>query len=348
MAVYKRGNTWWYRFTDANGQLVRESAKTTNKQLAEKIENKRRHELLESHKLGIAPDRPFTEAVQFFLKKKDLERLRSVGCYEQQLAWWAEQFKDVSLQQIDEGKIVAAINVKAKEKSHMGHPKPATLNRYLAALRACLVAAEKARWIVRSPRIEEYKEPKVRIRWLSLQERARLLGAAPEHWASLIRFSLATGLRQSNVVELRWSWVEMGSRTLTVPGAYFKNGNEFCVPLSEEAMAVLREQVNRHSEFVFTHQGKPITTLQHTEWKAILEKAGITNFRWHDLRHTWATDMVKAGCPLHVLQKLGGWETIQMVMKYAHHDVESLRQFVEAQNWHNQPRNKMRLVGRGG
>jgi hypothetical protein len=55
--------------------------------------------------------------------------------------------------------------------------------------------------------------------------------------------------------------------------------------------------------------------------------------------------MAKAGCPSHVLQKLGGWETIQMVMKYAHHDVESLRQLVEAQNWHNQPRNKIRLVG---
>jgi integrase len=344
MTLYKRGNTWWYRFTDANGTLVRESAKTSDKKLAERIEMKHRQELIESHKLGIAPDRPFEEAVKFFLRKKDLEKLRSVDCYDQQLRWWTEKFKNTTLQQIDEAKIVAAINDKAKEKTHMGSPKPATLNRYLSALRACLNAAEKARWIVRAPKIEEYKEPKVRVRWLTLQERARLLGAAPDHWAALIRFSLATGLRQSNVVELRWQWVDMGTRTLTVPGAYFKNGNEFCIPLSEEAMLVLREQLNKHHEFVFTYQGRPMPALQHTEWKSILAKADITNFRWHDLRHTWATDMVKAGCPLHVLQKLGGWETIQMVMKYAHHDVESLRQFVEAQNWHSEPRNKMRLV----
>lgn len=344
MALYKRGNTWWYRFTDANGTLVRESAKTADKKLAEKIEAKHKHELTEAHKLGVAPDRPFQEAVDHFLSKKDLENLRSVECYRQQLSWWAVKFKNVTLQKIDEAKIVAAINEKAREKTHMGSPKPATLNRYLSALRACLNAAAKAGWIIRAPKIEEYREPKVRIRWLSLQERARLLGAAPEHWASLIRFSLATGLRQSNVVGMRWSWVDMGSRTLTVPGSYFKNGNEFCIPLSEEAMLVLREQLNKHPEFVFTCQGFPIPSLQHVEWKAILDKAGISNFRWHDLRHTWATDMVKAGCPLHVLQKLGGWETIQMVMKYAHHDVESLRQFVEAQNRHSEPRNRMRLV----
>lgn len=349
MALFERNKIWWYRFTAPDGSRVRESAKTADRKLAEKVEAKRKHELFESHKLGVTPDRPFKAAVTQFLKQKELEALRTVECYEQQLKWWQEKFKDVTLQQIDEAKIVAAITDKASEPTHMGAaPTPATLNRYLSALRACLNMAAHAKWIVRAPVIKEYKEPKVRIRWLSIDERQRLLAAAPEQWRGMIRLSLATGLRQSNVLAMQWQWVNMATRTLTVPGSFFKNGNEFCVPLSEAAMAVLREQLGQHKEHVFTHHGEPIVKIQSTEWKAVLKAASIENFRWHDLRHTWATDMVKAGVPLHVLQKLGGWETIQMVLKYAHHDVESLRQFVDggpvAQNWHKAAKPGLRLV----
>jgi len=350
MALFLRGKTWWYRFTPPGSSTeVRESAKTGDEKLAREIEAKRRNDLFMAAQLGVAPDRPFAEAVKLFLKRKELEALRTVNTYEQQLEWWQQQFAKVSLQKIDEGKIAEAISKKASTETHQGErPSPATLNRYLSALRACLRVAHKAKWMARMPVIEEYKEPKERVRWLSLDERIRLLNAAPEWMQPLIRMALATGLRQANVLWMEWSWIDMDACKLTVPGSQFKNGREFCIPLSEAAMQVLREQQGKHGYFVFTRNGQPIRQIKHDEWTQVLKDAGVTNFRWHDLRHTWATYMVQQGVPLHVLQKLGGWETLSMVMKYAHHDVESLRSFVDpaspAQISHNEARGGLRML----
>lgn len=332
MGLYQRGDSWWVDLTTPNGKRIRESAKTTDKKLALKFEAKMKREMFELHQLGILPDRPLKDAVDHFLKLKRREGLRSVQDYERQLNWWIEQFDDVSLQRIDDAQIVDVILKKSETVTRLGEvPSNATLNRYLAALRACLNAAYNAKWISRVPRFVEYDEPKERVRWLSTDERNRLLEACPQHWRGMVRMALATGLRQSNVRDMRWEWVDVEARTLTVPGADFKNGREFCIPLNGEAMAVLKEHQGQSSEFVFTYRGKPITQLNHDAWKAVLMRAGIENFRWHDLRHTWATDMARRGVPTQALQKLGGWETLSMVGKYAHHDVESLRQFVDAE-----------------
>ena len=69
---------------------------------------------------------------------------------------------------------------------------------------------------------------------------------------------------------------------------------------------------------MFTYRKKPINGIEHRTWKKCLERAAIKNFKWHDLRHTWASWHVQAGTPLQVLMELGGWSTIDMVLKYAH------------------------------
>lgn len=323
MALYLRGSTWWVRFTAPDGTQVRESAKTADKKLAAQYEAKRRNDVFMEHKMGVKADRPFAEAVKHFLETKD--SLRSVSCYTQQLAWWQEQFKDVTLQQIDEERITKAIMAKKREGA-----SNATCNRYVAALRATLNEAARMKWIMRVPTFRELEEPKERVRWLTDAEVERLLAACPSHWRGMVVVSLATGLRQSNVRAMRWEWVDFERQTLTIPGACFKNGKDFAIPLPDEAVAALREEVGKHEQFVFTFNGKPITQICHTAWKGALNKAGIEDFRWHDMRHTWATRMAHRNVPTQALQKLGGWETMAMVNKYAHHDVESLRQYVEA------------------
>lgn len=65
-------------------------------------------------------------------------------------------------------------------------------------------------------------------------------------------------------------------------------------------------------------------------WRDALNRAGIADFRWHDLRHTWATRLMQAGVPLHALMELGGWQDIAMVRKYAHLAPETLAQYAEA------------------
>jgi integrase len=77
-------------------------------------------------------------------------------------------------------------------------------------------------------------------------------------------------------------------------------------------------QMGKHDQYVFTYRGKPIRWVNNTAWKSALKRAGIEDFRWHDLRHAWATFHMQAGTPLHVVQELGGWASPQMVQRYAH------------------------------
>lgn len=85
----------------------------------------------------------------------------------------------------------------------------------------------------------------------------------------------------------------------------------------------------KHPLYVFSYHGKRITQVSTKTWYAALEKAGIEDFRWHDLRHTWASWHVQAGTPLHVLQELGGWECVEMVRKYAHLSSAHLAEYVD-------------------
>jgi integrase len=145
----------------------------------------------------------------------------------------------------------------------------------------------------------------------------------------MARFSLATGLRQRNVADLEWSQVDLGRRMAWIHPDQAKARRAIAVPLNAEAMAVLRRQEGKHPRNVFVFRGRPIRQVNTKAWKAALDRAGIEDFRWHDLRHTWASWHVQAGTPLNVLQELGGWETTEMVRKYAHLGGDHLAEHAE-------------------
>ena len=90
------------------------------------------------------------------------------------------------------------------------------------------------------------------------------------------------------------------------------------MPLNGEAIALMRKQVGKHLTYVFSFRGKPIKQVSTKAWYQALERAGIQDFRGHDLRHVWATWYVQNGTPLFALQELGGWESPEMVRRYAH------------------------------
>ncbi|HTR59328.1 MAG TPA: site-specific integrase, partial [Casimicrobiaceae bacterium] len=97
-----------------------------------------------------------------------------------------------------------------------------------------------------------------------------------------------------------------------------KNRKPISVPLNATALAVLRRQLGKHPERVFTFRGRPLAWGNTLAWRKALKRAGIENFRWHDLRHTWASWHRQAGTPTHELQRLGGWRSSVMVERYAH------------------------------
>jgi integrase len=151
----------------------------------------------------------------------------------------------------------------------------------------------------------------------------------PEHIAPMVAFTLETGLRMSNVTGLQWPQVNLERRMLWVPAAQAKARKGIHVPLNEKAVAVIRRQLFQHPTHVFTYRGQPVLRPNQASFRNAVARAGLEDFHWHDLRHTWATWHVQNGTPLPVLQKLGGWASIDMVLRYAHFTDEHLAGYVD-------------------
>ncbi|MCL2430538.1 MAG: site-specific integrase [Alphaproteobacteria bacterium] len=201
----------------------------------------------------------------------------------------------------------------------------ATVNRTLALLRAILRRCHREwEWLDRAPAVRLLKEPTLRIRFLTRDQAAALLRELPQHLRDCATFSLSTGLRAGNVTGLTCQQVDLERRHAFVHPDQAKARRAIAVPLNDAAMAVLARQKGNHPIRVFTFEGEPVGQLSTKAWYKALSRAGIRDFRWHDLRHTWASWHIQDGTPLHVLQELGGWETPAMVRRYAHLATEHL------------------------
>jgi integrase len=143
----------------------------------------------------------------------------------------------------------------------------------------------------------------------------------------MVRFTLATGLRESNVTGLEWSQVDLQRRCAWVNPEQAKAKKAIAIPLNDEALSVIHSQIGKHTVFVFTYLGEPVTRANNHAWRKALARARIDNFRWHDLRHTWASWHIQNGTPVHVLQELGGWADQKMVMRYAHLSSDHLHEY---------------------
>lgn len=215
--------------------------------------------------------------------------------------------------------------VDARLRAGMGQR---SLNRLLEVVRAVLRSAARWRWIETAPDIVMLPTPAKRLRWLHAHEARLLLAELPPHQRVMVAFTLETGLRQSNVLQLEWSQVDLAARVAWIHADQAKGRRSIPVPLTDTAVALLKRQQGQDERYVFTYRGRPIRHIK-TAWKAALKRAGIERFRWHDLRHTWASWHAQNGTPLHILQELGGWSSFSMVQNYAHLSVEHLRPHVD-------------------
>lgn len=191
-------------------------------------------------------------------------------------------------------------------------------NRVVALIRSILRrAATDWGWLEKAPALRMYREPKRRVSWLTPEDFSRLLGELKEHQREAVIFA-ATGLRQANVIKLEWSQVNLEAATAWIYADQAKGGWDIHVSLNATALAVLERQVGKHPVRVFTYRGQPYNRAYTKAWQAALKRAGIENFRWHDIRHTWASWLAQKGIPLSDIQEMGGWETPSMVQRYAH------------------------------
>ncbi|MHB1933661.1 MAG: tyrosine-type recombinase/integrase [Leptospirillum sp.] len=336
--MFKRGKTWWISFTTPQGKRVRYSAQTEDKQQAQEFHDQLKAEAWRQTKLKERPSRIWDEAGVRWLEEKSHKR--SLNDDIKMLRWLQTYLRGKKLVEIDRPFIDRL--VREKKKSGV---TPATVNRMLALVRSILRKCVEWDWMDSAPVIRLLSEPKRRIRWITRQEAETLLLCLPEHQAELARFALATGLRQGNILSLEWSQIDLARGICWIHPDQAKGGKGIGVPLNHEALSVLRRQAGKHERRVFVYDGKPISQVNTKAWRKALVKAGIKEFRWHDLRHTWASWHVQGGTPLHVLQELGGWESIEMVRRYAHLAPDHLAEYAKNSVFDtNLPQGQLRLV----
>lgn len=340
MALYKRPGSakWWYRFQFSKRQ-IRESAGTGNREDAEQAEAKRKRELWEQARLGVKPTKLWDEAVAAYLSKmpESRNRRQTVGT----LRWLNQFLGGKSLGSIDQSQLVLlqvakaeAVAQRAAAAKAPGHKpiteraSPGTINRVLGIVMAILNHAARLGWTDRVPKLAQVPNPGKRISYITREQAEALLRVLPAHQVPMVVFALETGLRKSNVTGLRWTQIDLARRLAWIHPDEAKAGRGIAVPLSELAVKTLEQQQGAHPEFVFTYRGRPVAQTSTKAWRAALARAGISNFRWHDLRHTWASWHRQDGTPQHVLKELGGWADDRMVSRYAHLSADHLSEYV--------------------
>jgi integrase len=169
-------------------------------------------------------------------------------------------------------------------------------------------------------------------RWLTLDEEEKFLANSPQWLVQIISFAINSGLRQSEILNLRWPQVDLSRRTIMILEQ--KNKSKDTLPFNETVARVLaaraRVRDGRTDHVFYNEMGGRLDSRNLLRaFYSATKRAGIQKLRFHDLRHTFATRLVQAGVDIYTVQKLGRWKTISMVMRYAHHYPESLRSGVE-------------------
>ncbi|EFV8174020.1 site-specific integrase, partial [Shigella flexneri] len=300
--------------------------------------------------LGESPKKLFKEACIRWLREKSDKK--SIDDDKSIISFWMLHFREAILSDITTEKIMEAVDGMENRRHRLnwemsrdrclrlGNPVPeykpklaskGTKTRHLAILRAILNMAVEWGWLDRAPKISTPRVKNGRIRWLTEEESKRLFAEIAPHFFPVVMFAITTGLRRSNVTDLEWSQVDLDKKMAWMHPDETKAGNAIGVPLNETACQILRKQQGLHKRWVFVHT-KPayrsdgtktaavrkMRTDSNKAWKGALKRAGISNFRFHDLRHTWASWLVQSGVSLLALKEMGGWETLEMVQRYAH------------------------------
>jgi len=229
--------------------------------------------------------------------------------------------------------------------------KNATINRTVTEImrRICFRAARK--WEQQLPTIDwkdlMLPEPRERVRELRDHEETTLFDKMRPDYRPVIRFALASGLRLREVAGVRWKDVDWTTRTVAIVG---KGDKRATIPLTSEMLAIITPLRGHHTEAIFTYvsrdtrpehrrgaglqRGKryPITYQGlKTAWRRHGgSAAGLEDFRFHDIRHTAATRLLRTSGNLRLVQRLLRHEDIATTTKYAHASDEDLRQAMEA------------------
>jgi integrase len=332
--VYEKfpdSGVWWIRYADATGHIRREKAGT--KSVALTLYRKRKTEILEGKKLpenlrraSVAFEEIARDTLEFSRATKVREAYRIDRWHMETLLRW---FRNHCASDLNPQEIERRLNELAAEGR-----KPATVNRYRTllsltfslAVRNCKVASNPVRFVKRR------KENNERVRFLEDEEeislRTKIRRFYPMHEAEF-DLALHTGMRRGEQYGLRWQDVDFKRGIITIPRS--KHGEVRHIQINSVARAALQslQQFGDGLGYVCPRfQG--LQSREARGWfNQVLGHAKVQNFRWHDLRHTFASRLVMAGVPLRAVQVLMGHKRIETTLRYSHLGEAHLREAVE-------------------
>jgi integrase len=318
------------------GKRMCASTGTSDLAEAEALLARRVTEEREIHLFGKQRIRTFREAAAKFLRenqhKRSLERdVRSLAALDPYIG-------HLPLQQVHHDTLQPYIRWRVDH-----HRSPGTINRELSVVRRILNLAarlwrdETSRpWLITAPLIQMQRHPNRRPPYpLSIAEQRLLFSELDPHLASMALFKVNTGLREKEVVNLRWAWEvpvpELRTSIFVIPRAFVKNNLERYVVLNRIARSVIDDCRGRHPEFVFTRKGEPLTKIYNSGWKGARRRAaarypiefqkacppGFRSIRVHDLKHALGFRLRAAGVGLEDRKVLLGHKSDHITTHYS-------------------------------
>jgi site-specific recombinase XerD len=311
---------WWARYHDEYGREHRE--KVGPKGLAGDLYRRRKTEIAERR---FFPERIrrrdvlLSAFLHAFLRDHVEGRLRNAAHYRRYAERWSQALGTRPLRQIVPGDVARFV----RQRQEAGFA-PASINRELAFLRRAFNVAIGDHLADTNPvrAVKLFRENNQRVRILGDDEETRLRAAlGEEHWPK-VAVALCAGFRRSNCFRLQWADdvnFDSGSLRAHQP----KGGTDYHVPMNADLRAILRALPSRlRSPWVFPSDtgDTPLDSQNFINriFRPALRCARITNFSWHDLRHTFASRLAMAGVDLRTIQELLGHRTLAMTMRYAH------------------------------
>ena len=311
---------WWICYFDQFGKKRREKAGT--KSVAIKLYGKRKQQVLEGKKLPEIFRKPSVDFAQLADDALAYSR-RNKRSYKTDVPRFAslkEWFGSHAAEELSPKEIEHRL-AKVAENEQWA---PSTFNHYRSLLSLSYRLGILNRKVTCNPArsVTHRREDNNRVRFLTVEEEKRLRKVIEAKWAwHMPEFDLAinTGLRKGSQYGLSWDMVDWKGRMLNIPRT--KNEEPIHVPLNDAAVAALRVVHDRGAArgrvFQSVRTGEPLENGRHWFEDAVRE-AEIQNFRWHDLRHTFASRLRMKGAPLEDIADLLGHKSLMMTRRYAH------------------------------
>ncbi len=325
MGIYKRDRIWYIDYYDQLGGRHREVV-GPNKRAAEQALAKRKTEVAENK----------------FLDKKRQEKIRFAYFAHQFIEYYSKPNKrswkrDIqlvnNLVSFFQEKLLhelTPLDIEKYKKERIKTVASATVNRELACLKTIFNKAIEWEKVEQNPvrKVKLYKENNRRVRYLESNEIDRLLRECSGHLNPIIIVALNTGMRRGEILNSKWSDVDINQRLIYIMNS--KSGEKREIPVNNLLLELLKRlKEGSKSDYVFSHEdGSPFGKVDKG-FRSACKRAGIKDFRFHDLRHTFASHLVMNGVDLKTIQELLGHKSLEMTLRYAHLSPDHKRKAVD-------------------